>query len=1172
MTIRPNAPKRFPAMKIASALSLAPLLVPLLADSPVQAAARPESHALVFTAEPPPSQMSVTPLPEITIGDAALAQRKALVSGSTGARSGAGSIGTRDAVVVAAADSGPAMTSDPGPETPQGAGEGQPGGGASGEPQVADDGVPTARSFPGLPTMPVIPTGPARDDLVPLVDPQDSSRFMPDDDIETVSDGYLEAPRQVEAGREFTARWDDRLSRHDRVTIVPEGTPDEILGDGQQNIRVGNNSRRVVRAPDALGTYELRYFSDDEQRVHARVPVEVRDPYIAISVDDELHAGRDFTASWDRRLSRHDRITIVPHDAPEDALGEGSRNVRIGNNERRVLLAPDELGIYEVRYWRNRQERVVGSALVNVVDPEIELDAPDTAIAGTDFTVGWGQRLSRHDRVTIVPLGAPDDVLGEGQQSTRVGNNERRTLRAPDTLGAYEVRYWRNEQERVVGREIIDVIDPEILVMAPPQVEAGSEFDVSLNERISRHDRITMVPTGSPEEMVGSGEQNVRIGNNQRRTLRAPGMDGEYEVRYWRNAQERPAGRALITVVPEGTDIATTDQDTASAQDLIALMERLVERANRLDAVPANERRAIRDELIAFGPPGLQMLGEFMASGRIEPWKAAGFMGGYFDPAPPPAIRPYTGFVPPAAGMGGSAGQAPAQAGQGDAQAPAQPQTRSQAQNTAEPGALSQQDERSIIMLIARLEDAAPGAQQAIIDELAGYGSAATDILLEMMQDGLIDRALALRAAAAIEADGETQQDQTRQDQMRMQQAPVQQVSQTDAQRPAGYQVTGVAADDMLNVRDRPGVPGSTVIGQLAPDARNVERSGDVQDVGGRDWWHIRHHSLPADGGWVNARFLAVQGEGAQTAPDGPRKPFTEAEGYAVIDHGAVRDRLFETLPQTSAIFAPGGRLNPLTQAILMLENEEGVVPHARYRIRYAMEGREDGTGGPPVPYSFVVIDRYNLGTVFREAIAESFGEARTPPPESFSAGEHVSFRMTFRPIQGRTADPVAISRRVISDDEARTTRCLTVPCLDVASAGDEAMPWREHDGSGTGFDRPYEDIRNGAYTPAAMADLLVLESGAARISEGDLRWTGFEESESVRPGEPFFEIVMDVNLAQDFGIEAISWYGHLMDDSVAAIWQRAMTFASGDAAPHLFTERAFECARGTPGPAGLCP
>ncbi|RFU12034.1 hypothetical protein DZD18_14100 [Rhodobacteraceae bacterium W635] len=386
------------------------------------------------------------------------------------------------------------------------------------------------------------------------------------------------------------------------------------------------------------------------------------------------------------------------------------------------------------------------------------------------------------------------------------------------------------------------------------------------------------------------------------------------------------------------------------------------------------------------------------------------------------------------------------------------------------------------------------------------------------------------------------------------------------------YQVTGVAADDMLNVRDRPGVPGSTVIGRLAPDARGVERSGGVQDVDGRDWWNIRHQSLPANGGWVNSRFLTAQDDTAGLDTDDPRKPFTEADGYAAIDHGAVRDRLAQTLPQASTIFPPGGRLNPLAKAILVLENEEGVVPHARYHIRYAMEWRDDGTGGAPVPYSLVAIDRYNLGTAFRQAAADSAGESRTPPAEPFSAGPHVSYRMTFRPIQGHTADPVGMSRTVISEDDARARRCLTLPCLDLASAGEEAIPWHAHDGSGTEFARPYEDIRNGVYTPAAMADLLVLEAGAARISDGALSWTGFEGSENLRPGAPFFEIVMDVNLGQDVGVEAISRHGHLMDDSVAAIWQRAMTFGDAASAPQLFMERAFDCARGTPGPTGLCP
>jgi hypothetical protein len=1182
----------------------------------------------------------------------------------TGAALGTGTGGLAGAQSEAEADHDPAFTSDPGQSAPPS--ESDDGEFAiSDEPWIADDAETgqAAPSFPGLPTMPDLASGPVLENLIPSINPQDTSQFIPDGEEEIVSDGNLEAPRWIEAGHAFTVRWDDLLSWNDRVTIVPLGTPDDVLGEGRQNVRTGNNHSRSLLAPDALGTYEVRYVTHDEGRIHARLTVEIRDPHIELTVDDPVYAGRDFVVRWDRRLSRNDRIIIVPHDAPEDVLGEGRQNLRIGNNDSRSLRAPDALGAYEVRYWRNQQERVVGSKLVNVVDPEVALDVPSTAHAGRDFSVGWDRRLSRNDRVVIVPLGSPDDVLGEGRQNVRIGLNDSRSLQAPDALGPYEVRYVRHAQERVVGREIIDVIEPEILVMAPPRVEAGSDFEVTWNRRLSRQDRIVMVPVGSPDDEVGSGSQNVRIGLNDSRRLRAPATEGEYEVRYWRNAQSRPAGRALVTVIPEGTAPATQDAP-GSAEDLIALMERLVALAARLDEVSEQERRDIRDELIAFGPSGLTSLDEFVDAGRIAPWQASGFIGGAFDPPPPPAVRPYTGFVPQAAGIPPVVAQEQPVASDGqraqiqsadeqlvaDTVAPTAAVSLDSAPAPAPAGALSAQDERRVIMLIARLEGVRPEEQQPIIDELATYGPAASDMLLEMMQEGLINRSLALRAAAAIEADGETPQAQSTQP------APAQQTAQYDAAQPSGYQVTGVAPNDMLNVRDRPGVPGSTVVGRLAPDARGVVRSGPVQDVGGRDWWHVRHPTLRADGGWVNSAFLAAQtglapedmsyrvtgvaaddalnvrsfpgtdgaiiaripphmgglrwnGESAAVAggtwwelvhPDlpggtgwvnarfleaeeggvGAAEPqiataqagFGQAQDHDARDTDAVMNRLLDTLPQTSSIFPPGNELNPLTKAILVFENEEGVVPHARYRMRYALEGRSDGTGGPPVPYSFVEIERYNLGAAFRAELVQSLGEAQTAPPEHFGPGEHVAFRMEFRPIQGRVADLVAISRRVISDGQAQAERCLTGPCLDLASSGEGAMPWRAHEGQGTGFDRPYEDIRNGVHTPAAMADLLMLANGAARIHDGGLHWTGFEESESVRPGQPFLEIVMDVNLGQDSGVEAVSWYGHLMDDSVAAIWQRAISFPGGGAAPRLITERAFECARGEPGREGLCP
>ena len=314
--------------------------------------------------------------------------------------------------------------------------------------------------------------------------------------------------------------------------------------------------------------------------------------------------------------------------------------------------------------------------------------------------------------------------------------------------------------------------------------------------------------------------------------------------------------------------------------------------------------------------------------------------------------------------------------------------------------------------------------------------------------------------------------------------------------------------------------------------------------------------------------FASISGP----ALTGPPPLFTEAQGYEPIDHERVLRNLIDTLPQISSNFPAGGALNPLTKAVLFLENEEGVVAHARYRIRYGLEGRTGMPGGKAVPFSFVQVDRFNLGKVFRSGVMQSVDEASTAPAEVLGAGAHVSYRFVLRPVQGRTADPVTIGRQVIADGVAGVMRCLPLPCLDRASVGEGAALWHDYAGSGTSFDRSYEDIRDGVYTPAAMADVLALEVGVARIDDGRLRWIGFEEPESLRDGQPFMEMVMDVNLAQDFGIEAVLRLGHLMDDSVAVIWKRVRTIPSGSQAPHLSLSRAFECARGEPNHEGLCP
>lgn len=91
------------------------------------------------------------------------------------------------------------------------------------------------------------------------------------------------------------------------------------------------------------------------------------------------------------------------------------------------------------------------------------------------------------------------------------------------------------------------------------------------------------------------------------------------------------------------------------------------------------------------------------------------------------------------------------------------------------------------------------------------------------------------------------------------------------------YRVTGVASNDVLNVRDRPGVPGSRIIGMLPPGERGVVWDGQSRRVAdGGTWWRVLHPRVP-HGGWVNARFLTEEaGHPAPGIPEDPDNPFMD--------------------------------------------------------------------------------------------------------------------------------------------------------------------------------------------------------------------------------------------------------------------------------------------------------
>ncbi|MCL6285171.1 SH3 domain-containing protein [Ruegeria sp. 2012CJ41-6] len=109
---------------------------------------------------------------------------------------------------------------------------------------------------------------------------------------------------------------------------------------------------------------------------------------------------------------------------------------------------------------------------------------------------------------------------------------------------------------------------------------------------------------------------------------------------------------------------------------------------------------------------------------------------------------------------------------------------------------------------------------------------------------------------------------------------------------PRLYAVTGVAADDVLNIRSDPRA-GADKIGALAPDAREVEI---VRRDSSGSWGRV---NVMEHGGWVSMRYLAPQGPGFDADYPGPLHCYgTEPFWSLSADPGSTAEfRFFDAEP-----------------------------------------------------------------------------------------------------------------------------------------------------------------------------------------------------------------------------------------------------------------------------------
>ena len=356
----------------------------------------------------------------------------------------------------------------------------------------------------------------------------------------------VSAPAEITAGSRLEVEWEGPVNRNDFIVIVEAGAPEGTSGHSRRaSSRVSEDGEPVrLQAPDALGTYEVRYVINQSDRVLASQEVTLTPIEASVSAPAEIPAGSRFEVEWQGPVNRNDYIVIVPAGAPEGTSGHSRRaSSRVSDDGEPVRIqAPDALGAHEVRYVVNQSDRVLAAQEVTLNPVSATLDAPDTVLPGADFEVEWEGPVNRNDFIAIVAPDAPGGDSGDGRSaSSRVGEGPV-SLTAPDDEGEYEIRYVMNDSDRTLAAIPITVGGTDVTLAVDDPVATGGVVEVSFTGPGRYEDLVEIVEAGAGAD--DDALQEARASQGSPAQLFAPSAAGEYEIRY----RASDSGEVLATI------------------------------------------------------------------------------------------------------------------------------------------------------------------------------------------------------------------------------------------------------------------------------------------------------------------------------------------------------------------------------------------------------------------------------------------------------------------------------------------------------------------------------------------------------------------------------------------------------------------------------------------------
>ena len=341
----------------------------------------------------------------------------------------------------------------------------------------------------------------------------------------------ITAPDSAEAGSTVEVAWTGPGYERDFIGVGPADEDNRYLN--YTYTREGSPLELVM--PVEPGSYEIRYYVNQDRTVIASHAIEITAIAAAITAPGSAEAGSTIEVAWTGPDYDRDFVAIGP-------VGEDRyiNYVYTRNGTPIDLLMPAEPGDYEIRYYVNQDRSVIAAVPITITSVAAGLQAPDSAVAGSTIEVAWTGPDYDRDFIAVSAVGV--DNRYENYTYTRDGSPLELVM--PTSPGDYEIRYYVDQDRTVLAVRPITVTSVSAALQAPANAVVGDTIEVAWQGPDYARDFVAVAEIDVDNRYLNYGY--TRDGSPVELVM--PSQPGNYEIRYYMDQDRVVLARVVVAV------------------------------------------------------------------------------------------------------------------------------------------------------------------------------------------------------------------------------------------------------------------------------------------------------------------------------------------------------------------------------------------------------------------------------------------------------------------------------------------------------------------------------------------------------------------------------------------------------------------------------------------------